>query len=417
MKRYTITRGIFFNQTRLDDLFRDINDRIDSEINNESDSYILNVNESIYIRHLENQHAVIMPILDFESVEIGSYEAEVPMEYLPNCYRFGYEKDYIKRDIYQLFISFEGDIDILKYRPSSFLSSGCSEFTVERGHIVANYLDFSSDANEIKSHLNYLLDNFKKMYGFVKNDVDLFNASLCNHIKVTFDNRKSHLFKKSNLLSSIGFPLKENCNVPKTFTIPAPKLRESINIKPIVNDTKYHPEPTIDLSTYQQILRYINDAGKNFERMPSIYSSKKEEDLRDHILFVIDPHFKNGSATGETFNKRGKTDILVRYDSSIVFIAECKFWKGEKSFLETIDQLMKYLTWRDTKTSVIIFVKQKDITSVLQKIKAIAPTHSNFLAYVDESDENWLNYRFHINDDVNREVLLAVQIFHIPPVT
>src|ERR1700738_805507 len=35
----------------------------------------------------------------------------------------------------------------------------------------------------------------------------------------------------------------------------------------------------------------------------------------------------------------GKTDILIRKDGKNVFIAECKFWKGEKAFLETIDQI------------------------------------------------------------------------------
>lgn len=94
--------------------------------------------------------------------------------------------------------------------------------------------------------------------------------------------------------------------------------------------------------------------------MPSIYKDKGEEDLRDHIIMTLDPNFEYGSVTGETFNKTGKTDIQLRHDSSVVFIAECKFWTGEKGFLRTIDQLLNYLTWRDTKTSVIMFVRQKD---------------------------------------------------------
>lgn len=64
-----------------------------------------------------------------------------------------------------------------------------------------------------------------------------------------------------------------------------------------------------------------------------------------------------GSATGETFNKKGKTDILLRHAGNNAFVGECKFWKGEKSFLSTIDQLLGYLTWRDSKTAVIMFVK------------------------------------------------------------
>lgn len=91
--------------------------------------------------------------------------------------------------------------------------------------------------------------------------------------------------------------------------------------------------------------------------MQSVYKDKGGEDLKDHVLLTLDPNFEFGSASGETFNKSGKTDIQLRYDSSVVFIAECKFWIGEKNYLATIDQLLGYLTLRDTKAPVVIFVR------------------------------------------------------------
>ena len=62
-------------------------------------------------------------------------------------------------------------------------------------------------------------------------------------------------------------------------------------------------------------------------------------------------------ATGETFNYGGKTDILIRYQGNNIFIGECKFWKGPKSYLETIDQILRYVTWRDTKVAIFVFCK------------------------------------------------------------
>jgi hypothetical protein len=58
-------------------------------------------------------------------------------------------------------------------------------------------------------------------------------------------------------------------------------------------------------------------------------------------------------ATGETFNFQGKTDILIRVEAKNVYIAECKFWKGEKTLLATLDQLLSYLSWRDTKAALL----------------------------------------------------------------
>lgn len=174
------------------------------------------------------------------------------------------------------------------------------------------------------------------------------------------------------------------------------------------------PEPTLDYDNYVKILRIIDDVGRNFERLPSIYKNKVEEDLRDHILMVLDPNFEYGSATGETFNKKGKTDILLRHDSSIVFVAECKFWGGEKIFHKAIDQLLSYLTWRDSKTAVIIFVRNKEIVSIIQKIKEIVPKHSCYIITKGQKAENWTEHIFHLPSDKNKEMVLSILVFHLP---
>jgi hypothetical protein len=56
---------------------------------------------------------------------------------------------------------------------------------------------------------------------------------------------------------------------------------------------------------------------------------------------------------------QGKTDILIRIDGKNIFIAECKFWTGPKGFTETIDQLLGYLSWRDTKAAIVMFNRKK----------------------------------------------------------
>lgn len=147
--------------------------------------------------------------------------------------------------------------------------------------------------------------------------------------------------------------------------------------------------------------------------MPSTYAGKDEEHLRDHILLILEPNFE-GSATGETFNKKGETDILLRHESSNVFVAELKYWHGKKAYLDTITQLLSYLTWRDSKADVVIFVSNKDFSSVLTTIRESTHEHPNYLGFVKEVDEGWFQYRFHINGDTNREVRLAVQAFHVP---
>ena len=148
--------------------------------------------------------------------------------------------------------------------------------------------------------------------------------------------------------------------------------------------------------------------------MPAVYTNKDEEGLRDHFLIILETNFE-GSATGETFNKSGKTDILLRHDGNNTFIAECKFWTGEKKFIETIDQILKYLTWRDSKASIMVFVRNADFTNVITTAREAAKKHSNFINLESEEAEGTIQrFRFHLNVDTKRELLLTVLLFHFP---
>lgn len=249
---------------------------------------------------------------------------------------------------------------------------------------------------------------------FLKNDIDSYNSSLEGFIRSTLISRRQQIEQKSDFLSSLGVPIKKKENTSQTFAVPQPKLKQKIQVRPVVHSKGFKPEPTLDNDNYFKILKIINDVGKNFERLPSVYSGKYEEHLRDHILLTLDPNFEFGSASGETFNKTGKTNIQLRHDSSVVFVAECKFWTGEKGFLATIDQLLSYLTWRDSKTSVVIFVNNKSFSSVLDTAKEAIKNHPNYIREKTASDDNWTNYRFSLPGDSNKEIQMALQMFHLP---
>ena len=76
----------------------------------------------------------------------------------------------------------------------------------------------------------------------------------------------------------------------------------------------------------------------------------------------------------------------------------------------------RYLTWRNSKAAVIIFVRNKDFSAVLHEVKATTPTHPNYVGFANEREETWFNYNFHINDNPDRPVKLAMLLFHITPV-
>jgi len=137
-----------------------------------------------------------------------------------------------------------------------------------------------------------------------------------------------------------------------------------------------------------------------------------EEDLRWHFLVQLNGAYK-GQAAGETFNFQGKTDILIRVEGKNVFIAECKFWKVEKSLSDTIDQLLSYLSWRDTKTTILVFNRNADFSAVLAKIVEAVPKHPKFKRVLGKQDESMCRYVFVQPNDANREITLTIMAFDI----
>jgi len=400
----------------LNNLLASKREEIKHRIENESEEYILNVGEEQYIEYLANEFLLDIPEIHLDKVYVDTYEKEIPGSYFPMEFMITNPHKTFKKDIIVYHIPYSGSIDLLKFRPSTWSTMSGYEIQINRQSktIVLEYINFYNDAEKIKREFDNSVRHILTSYEYLKRDIEAYNNGLEGYIRSTIIARRQQINRKRNFLSSLGVPIKKRENTPQTFAIPKPKLREKISIKPIVHKKGFKAEPTLDNENYQKILKIINDIGKNFERLPSTYSNKKEEDLRDHILMILDPNFEYGSASGETFNKSGKTDIQLRYDSSVVFIAECKFWSGEKAYLKTIDQLLGYLTWRDSKTSVIIFVRNKDFTNVLETIKAITKKHPNFVKELNDSDESWFNYIFSLPIDKNKEIKLAVQLFHIP---
>ena len=112
------------------------------------------------------------------------------------------------------------------------------------------------------------------------------------------------------------------------------------------------------------------------ERSPNAFRHLTEEDLRWQFLVQLNGR-SEGRVTGETFNYKGDTDILIRENDRNVFVAECKVWKGPASLTAAVDQLLdRYLHWRDTKIAILIFNRNKEFTSVLAQILPTVESHA-----------------------------------------
>ena len=374
--------------------------------------YLLNANEADVITFLVGKFQIDPIILHEDRVEATDHEDMIPAEHFPPMFYVIPGKKYPKQ-VFSYHLPFDGEEVLFKYQPSGCGAILPAAIRVLQGEIVYPIVAWNdnSDGTEVKKEWDDTLQKLRELVAASKSEVERFNEQLEKNATAAVQSRKAELLKQSNRLASLGVPLRKNPNVPATFAVAAPKKKVLVT-KPAASTAPFAPEPTLDEASYHDLLKMIQQVGLEIERHPSIYQGKDEETLRDHLLMVLAPQFD--SVTGETFNKTGKTDILIRHEGKNLFVAECGIWKGIKNFLGKIDQLLSYLTWRDSKTALICFVRNKEFSSVLETIKNEITGHANFVKENTAVGEAWLRYEFCLPSDRGRPVRLAVLCFHFP---
>jgi hypothetical protein len=379
-------------------------------IQSEKDDYLLNVNEAEYVEHLVSRFAIEPLVFDFENIEASSREEMIEAERFPFSFNVYEGKSYPKPVItYHAPVS--GDLNLLNIIPNPRVLE-TRDVWLEGGAICFDIIDFYGDVAQIKPHADSTINLLKTQSGHLANNVTRFNGSIRQEAENSFRARKQELLKRSDTFAKLGVRMRKANEVPSTFAVPAVRKAVIAAPKPPGPAAKA-PDPTMDEGIYQEILKTIYDTGKVFERLPSTYADKDEESLRDHLILQLEPRFEY-STTGETFNKTGKTDILIRHEKANLFVAECKFWGGAKKHFETVDQILSYLTWRDSKTAIVYFVDKKEMSAPLKAIEESTPQHPCFVKLNSKKNESWFDYTFHLPGDRGIPIRLSVLCFHLP---
>lgn len=381
--------------------------KVNSTIQSAEKEYILNIDEEEYITYLEDKYRLIPLEIDKESEHIA--EPVVEKEQRENRHWDG-----------------TSIIDVYKFKISYSYTGSKELFSISPSSKTVTSYNICLESNNTVSFVVQLTQLEENAFNRAKNDAyssAFTNVSNINRFVTSWNNGLRGLIEKQfrvikdKYINENGFfaaiNVKTNKDTSKVFTVPTVKAIEVP--KPKLHGQKtYTPEPTMSDRMYQDVLDIIHSVGQSMERKPSLYLGKDEEALRDQFLLFLETRYEGVTATGETFNKKGKTDILLKHqDGSNLFIAECKIWHGAKQFLEAITQLFdRYLTWRDSKVSVMMFVKNKEFTKTLEVVKNEISKHPYFVEALSMRKESSLSYRFHLKDDKDKAVFLEVMLFH-----
>lgn len=306
-------------------------------------------------------------------------------------------------------VPFGGEGDLFKFQPSTHTLNPPRGIVRDRELLlVASAPADSRDG--LKAALEGEIAKVKLYLGYVNADVEAFNLRLAASARAAAEHRRAKVLADQDLVASLGVPARDRGQAAPTYAVAPARPPEP---PPARGHAAKPAEPVLKDEEYERILTIARGMSSVMERAPKAFATMGEEDLRQHFLAQLSGHYPGG-ATGETFNFEGKTDILLREGSRSVFIAECKFWAGQGKLTETVDQLLRYLTWRDTKTAIFLFNRNRDLSRVLAQISPTVKVHPNFVREFAYGRETDFRFILHHVDDVERELTMSILVFEVP---
>lgn len=378
---------------------------IESDINSIDQNRLLNTATDDLVQYFIEKNRVEAPKLLLDQWTVESREGSQRVR------DFGRE---ITVAVQQLIvrIPYEGEGQLFQARPNTYSSVFPRGRYDQKALTLVVNVNTGGTPESTRATIDREVQSVQQYLTWIQSNVDSHNNQLRPIVEDVIARRRAQVLAQQGLISALGIPLRERVEAPKTYVAPAVR-KKAVPTLPPASTAPYKPEPVLDMQVYEHILEVMQGMTKVMERSPTTFARMDEESLRDHYLVQLNGHYQ-GSATGETFNASGKTDILVREQDKNIFIGECKFWKGSKVFSDTIDQLLGYSSWRDTKTAILVFNRNRNTSKVLDETKAATEAHQHYKRTLPWSHESGFRFVMHHPTDNNRELILTVLVFDIP---
>ena len=408
------SRDYLFSETDWHSVERYQQQQMADEIERIDGDRLLNTSVEDLVAYFVKKFEIDVPTLDLGNLVVDQREKQIDVS--GDQLRFLADHDgpfFVAGAEVKVEIPFKGDAGAFRVRPNPFTLSP-PRASVDGSVVSFSIAGTNLQADQVRGKIDRTVSEIQSYLTNLRSNVSGFNTQIPNQARTAIESRRGKLLANRNMVASLGYKLKEREGTAKTYV--APEVRRKVTpTMPPASSGQYKPEPVLATNDYEHILQVMQGMTEVMERSPSAFHDLDEETLRSHFLVQLNGHYQ-GQATGETFNYEGKTDILIRSEGRNIFIAECKFWSGPKKLGSTIDQLLGYSSWRDTKTAVVLFNRNRDFSNVLASIPKEVQSHPQFKRSLPSTSETTFRYIFAHKDDPNRELYLTVLAFDVPAV-
>lgn len=413
---------MMFRQPSFLDYYRELSEKARGEVWREKEETIVGTDTDELANYIYEQYA--LPPIEIDEGRDTSWELEDYVQDIPEqardsiyhgegayrdfpCQRAIVEVPIVPNPHIQTIAQLRASTHSLSYSDRDF---GWSEDEVTFSFETKGY-GFQHDTEKIRKEIEAAHKRIQETIHWKNDTIEQQNRELLQNIKNAITERKKKLSedkeKVAELTKSVNIPLKKKKNEGAHSV----QLKRNNLVQRVKPEPNLPEEYVLDENKVEDVINVLDNQAKTYEQTPIAVQKLGEEDIRDFLLANLNSVFEGG-ATGETFSKKGKTDIYLQIAKGNIFIAECKIWGGQKLYGETIDQLRGYLTWRHNFGALLTFVRNKYFSKVLKEAQSAITSHPSYIRGFREVNETHYVSN-HVVDDEDKEVKIHHLFYHL----
>jgi hypothetical protein len=236
-----------------------------------------------------------------------------------------------------------------------------------------------------------------------------WNTTLAVTVTDAAQLRADRLARLQDLAANLPIPIRSS----KDQALPIPVQPREVPARDLVAQvSRPNSKPErwmLEEDIYEDVLEKLQLFAAAVGRLPVTMAGLGEVDYRNIALVVLNSNFHLSGARGEVFNGLGKSDVAVPWRGRNAFIGEFKKWDGPKVVSAGVSQLFSYLTWNDTKAALVLFIKERNASELIEKADKAIRDHPLFDEPLPSPEPDARrNYKLFSPTDGQRRVQLAL---------
>jgi len=231
--------------------------QLTAEISQMDGNRLLNTSLDDLCDYFEEKYRVNVPLL--KEAETIADQKETQIDVSGDSLRAIRDRSrpfYIPGTEIQITVPFEGDAEAFNIQPASFtLNPPIAD--VHRNRLTISVQGTDLKADKVRSEIDKTLLKINKYLNTLRDNAKGLNDHLRNIANGAIQRRREKLLSDQNLVASLGFPLKERSDSPKTYVSPTVRRKIRATIPP-ASTAPFTPEPTLSNDDYEHILKVPN---------------------------------------------------------------------------------------------------------------------------------------------------------------